>query len=121
MSGVEVRPAAERRGERRFEGELPAALAIGPAGEVRGMACRITSLSASGLLLEAPLEAEIGADLWVKIPGFEIVKCSIRERRGSGYVCAITIDSDARKRLAVWVAWLDRHGQPLSTQREAEA
>jgi hypothetical protein len=113
--------AADRRVELRYDGGLPATFTYTPksGGGVRAVACTVVSLSASAMVIVAPLQGVVGEHLWVELDGFGLVRCEIEQVRDDGFVCINLLKEDAARRLAIWVSWLRRRGGRVAgDQRE---
>ncbi len=74
------------------------------------MGCTVVSLSASALIISAPVTCTLGEHIWVDVEGFGVIRCEIEDVREDGFFCQNLINEDARRRLAIWVSWLRRRG-----------
>ncbi|WP_421759735.1 PilZ domain-containing protein [Devosia sp.] len=81
---------------------------------MQAFACRITSISASGLVLVAPVQGQIGEAVLVDVEGYGIVRCEVQQLREDGFVCRTLLTDDQIRRLDTWVGWLRRRGGRIS-------
>jgi len=101
----------DRRTELRYDGRLAATFTYTPsAGGTRAVSCLVTSISASAIVIAAPLHGQPGEHLWVEIEGFGLIRCEIEQIREDGFICFNRLKEDARRRLATWISWLRRRG-----------
>ena len=113
--------APDRRAELRYDGGLTATFTYTPrsGGGVRAVSCTVLSLSASAMVIAAPVQGMVGEHLWVELEGFGLVRCEIEQLRDDGFVCVNLLKEDAQRRLAIWVSWLRRRGGRLAGDQRA--
>lgn len=106
-----LRRALERREEPRFDGGLDGSFSLSGGradGGVRVFACRVTSLSANGMVVTAPVQAQEGENVLVDLPGFGLLRSQVTQVRPDGFVASVLIGHDQRGRLSTWIQWLRR-------------
>lgn len=107
--------AIEHRDEARFDGGVAGTFSLsggrsaGP-GRVQAFACRIMSISASALVLVAPVQGQVGESVLVDVDGYGLVRGEVSQLRADGFVCRAILTGDQKQRLATWIGWLRRHG-----------
>jgi hypothetical protein len=102
----------ERRDNVRYEGGLEGSFSLAggrPDGGARVFACRITSLSANGMVVTAPVNTHTGENVLIEITGYGLVRCEVQALRDDGFVCSVLLADSQRSKLATWVNWLRRH------------
>lgn len=107
-----IKRAVERREDVRYEGGLDGSFSLSGGrsdGGVRVFACRITSISANGMVVTAPVNAHEGESVLIDINGYGLIRSTVSRLRDDGFVCSVMLTDGQRSKLATWISWLRRH------------
>lgn len=104
--------AVERRDDARYEGGLDGSFSLSGGRADRGVrvfACRITSISANGMVVTAPVSTHEGENVLIDITGYGLVRGEVKRVREDGFICNVLMADGQRSKLATWIHWLRRH------------
>ena len=104
--------AVERREDARYEGGLDGSFSLSGGRADRGVrvfACRITSISANGMVVTAPVSTHEGESVLIDITGYGLVRGEVNRVREDGFICSVLLADGQRSKLATWIQWLRRH------------
>ena len=118
-NGGKAWKTVERRSDARFDGSLRSTFTTNQGGTVRAVPCSIASLSSVAMRIETDEIVTLGQSIWVDVEGFGPVRASIETVRHDGFICQNMLNEPARKRLAVWIAWLARRNGRIDRDKRA--
>lgn len=104
--------AVERRDDVRYEGGLDGSVPLSGGradGGVRMFACRITSISASGMVMTVPVGMREDESVLIDFTGCRLARNEVNRRREDGFICSVRMTDGYRSKLATWIHRSRRH------------